>query len=43
MDSVTKDTPTLLKEKENIKTFRIDGIVDEEDWYVNKNIVSSSQ
>ena len=41
MDSVTKNTPILLKENENIKILRIDEIVDEEDWYVNDNIVTS--
>ena len=41
MDSVTKNTPILLKENENIKILRIDEIVDEEDWYVNNNIVTS--
>ena len=41
MDSVTKDTPILLKEIENIKILRIDEIVDEEKWYVNDNIVTS--
>ena len=41
MDSVTKNTPILLKGNENIKILRIDEIVDEEDWYVNDNIVTS--
>ena len=41
MDSVTKDTPILLKENENIKILRIDEIVDEEDWYVDNNILTS--
>ena len=41
MDSVTKDTPILLKENENIEILRIDEFVDEEDWYVYNNIVSS--
>ena len=40
MDSVTKDTPILLKENEAVKTLRIDEIV-EEDWYVDSNIVTS--
>ena len=40
MDSVTKNTPILLKENENIKILRIDEIVDEGDWYVNDNIVT---
>ena len=40
MDSVTKNTPILLKENEKIKILRIDEIVDEEDWYVNDNIVT---
>ena len=38
MNSVTKNTPILLKENENIKILRIDEIVDEEDWYVNEII-----
>ena len=41
MDSVTKNTPILLKENENNKILRIDEIVDEEDWYVKDNIVTS--
>ena len=41
MDSVTKDTPTILKETEINKTLRIDEIVIEESWYVVDNIVSS--
>ena len=41
MDSVTKNTPNLLKENENIKILRIDEIVDEEAWYVDKTIVIS--
>ena len=41
MDSVTKDTPMLLKKIENIKNLRIDEIVDQKDWYVNNNTVSS--
>ena len=41
MDSVTKNTPILLKGNENIKILRIVEIVDEEDWYVNDNIVTS--
>ena len=41
MDSVTKDTPILKKENENIKLLRIDEIADEEDWYVDNNIVTS--
>ena len=31
----------LLKENENIKTMKIGEIVDEEDWYVDNNIVTS--
>ena len=30
MDSVTKDTPIILKENENIKILRVDEIIDEE-------------
>ena len=41
MDSVTKDTPTTVKETEIFKTLRIDEIVIEESWYVADNIVSS--
>ena len=41
MDSVTKDTPVIIKENENIKTLRIDEIADDEDWYVDNNIVNS--
>ena len=38
MDSVTKDTPIIIKENENIKILRIDEIAKDEDWYVDKNI-----
>ena len=41
MDSVTKDTPVLLKENENNKILRIDEIVNDEDWYVDNNSVTS--
>ena len=41
MDSVAKDTPILLKQNDNIKILRIDEIVDEEDWYVDNNLVTS--
>ena len=41
MDSVTKDTPIIIKENENIKILRIDEIADDEDWYVNNNVVTS--
>ena len=41
MDSVTKNTPIPSIENENNKILRIDEIVDEEDWYVDKNIVTS--
>ena len=41
MDSVTKDTPIIIKENENIKILRIDEIADEEDWYVDNDIVTS--
>ena len=41
MDSVTKDTPMIIKEKANIKILRIDEIADDEDWYVDNNVVTS--
>ena len=41
MDSVTKNTPILLKENQNIKILRIDEIVDEEVWYIDNTIVTS--
>ena len=41
MDSVIKDTPIIIKENENIKIIRIDEIADDEDWYVDNNIVTS--
>ena len=41
MDSVTKDTPIIIKETENIKILRIDEIADDEDWYVDDNVVTS--
>ena len=41
MDSVTKDTPIIFKENETIKIFRIDEIADDEDWFVDNNIVTS--
>ena len=41
MDSVTKDTPIIIKENEIIKILRIDEIVDDEDWYVDNNVVTS--
>ena len=41
MDSVTKNTPILLKEKEKNKILRIDEIVDEKSWYVDNTIVTS--
>ena len=41
MDSVTKDTPIIIKENENIKILRIDEIADDEDWYVDDNVVTS--
>ena len=41
MDSVTKDTPIIIKENENIKILRIDEIVDEENWYVDNNVITS--
>ena len=41
MDSVTKDTPIIIKENENIKILRIDEIADDEDWYVDNNVITS--
>ena len=41
MDSVTKDTPIIKKENEKIKILRIDEIADDQDWYVDNNIVTS--
>ena len=41
MDSVTKDTPVLVKENEIIKILRNDEYADEEIWYVNNKIASS--
>ena len=41
MDSVTKDTPIIKKENENIKILRIDEIADDGDWYVDDNVVTS--
>ena len=41
MDILTKDTPILLKENENLKILRVDEIADDEDCYVNNNIVTS--
>ena len=40
METVTKDTPIVLKENEINKLLRIDEIVGE-DWYVDSNIVTS--
>ena len=39
MDSVTKDTP-IIKENDYIKILRIDEIADDEDWYVDNNVVT---
>ena len=41
MDSVTNDTPIIIKENENIKILRIDEGADDENWYVDNNIVNS--
>ena len=41
MNSVTKDTPIIIKENENTKILRIDEIADDEDWYVDNNVVTS--
>ena len=40
MDSVTKDTPIILKENENIKILRVDEIINEENWYQDENIIT---
>ena len=40
MDSVTKDTPIILKENENIKILRVDEIINEENWYKDENIIT---
>ena len=40
MDTVTKDTPNIIKENENIKILRFDEIIDEENWYQNENIIT---
>ena len=41
MDSVSKDTPIIIKENENIKNLRIDEFADDENWYVDDNVVTS--
>ena len=41
MDSVTKDTPIIIKENEIFKSLRIDEIANDEDWYVDNNDVTS--
>ena len=41
MDNVTKNNPFLLKEIEYIENLRIDEIVDDEDWYVDNNDITS--
>ena len=41
MGSVTKDTPIIIEENENIKISRIDEIANDEDWYVDDNVVTS--
>ena len=41
MNSVTKDSPIILKENDNNKNLRIDEIVEEEGWYVDKNFVTA--
>ena len=43
MDSVTKETPILIKDNEKIKILRIDEFVDEEDWYVDNKFVTSRE
>ena len=40
MDSVTKDTPIIIKENENFKILRIDEIADDEDWYIDNTVVT---
>ena len=41
MDSVTEDTTIIIKQNEKIKIFRIDEISDDENWYVDNNVVTS--
>ena len=40
MDSVTKDTPIMLKGNENIKILRVDQIINKEAWYQDDNVVT---
>ena len=40
MDSVKKDKPVIIKQNEKIKILRIDEIADDENWYVDNNIVT---
>ena len=41
MESVSKDTPIIIKENKDIKILRNDEIADDEDWYVDHNVVTS--
>ena len=40
MDSVTGDTPIVLKENGNVKILRIDEIVGDEKWYRDDNVIT---
>ena len=40
MDSVFRDTPKIMKEKENINILRVDEIVEEKIWYKNDYIIT---
>ena len=40
MDSVTGDTPIILKENRNVKILRIDEIINDENWYRDDNVIS---
>ena len=40
MDSVTKDTPIILKQNANTKILRVDEIVNEENWYQDANVIT---
>ena len=39
-DSVTKNTPIILKEIDKIKILRVDEIINEENWYQDENIIT---
>ena len=40
MDSVTGDTPIILKENGNVKILRIDEIINDENWYRDDNVIT---